>query len=712
MLNRKYLFAAIIIIVSVISNFAQSSFYQPNKYDNVQWSHEDFGKMWTFDNVPVEQFKKKYNFEPTEEWLNTVQKSALQFGGGCSAAFVSEDGLIMTNHHCARNRLASIQKEGENLLKDGFYAKTLEEERKLENLFVDQLVFIKDVTKEISEYMNNGKDDNEKIKLREDIKDSLVQKYNKDTGLKCKIVTLYYGGKYSVYGYKRYTDIRLVMSPDFQIAATGWDWDNFTYPRYELDFMFFRAYDKEGKPIKTNNFFKWSKQGAVEDEPIFVIGRPGSTDRLLSVSQLEYFRDHVYPFALIGFNSIYYAYFNLYQKHPEREELLNRVMGWGNARKSYAGRLAGLKNNFIMKKKKSFENELIEKIHASPKLSKKYNHLWSDIDSVLNKLSYYSKRNIIVRFSRFIKPVYYKMAKDVIKIARQKQLTDEERNEDYKSENLAKTIETKYPEKIDTELEDYLLQANVEFVTKVLGPSNFIVEEIFDNKLGEDAVEFLKGKSLLTSKESFLKFAHESSENILNSKDPFVKYVLEIEKESKSISKTVKELNNSLAVLNQQLGEVVYKVFGDQIPPDATSTLRISDGVIKGYEYNGTIAPGKTTFYGLWDRYISFGGKTYPWGLHERWKTPPKELELSKFIGFASTNDIVGGNSGSSVINRNKEVVGLVHDGNIESLAGSTIFLEENNRTVATDSDGLLESLKYVYKTKRLVNELLNGKIE
>jgi len=338
----------LLFIISNLMSFAQSNFYQPLELDTVKWSYQDFGTMWTFDNVPVKALKTKYGFEPNEDWLNDVQKSALQFGNGCSAAFVSEDGLIMTNHHCGRGQLFTIQKEGEDILKDGFYASTLDEERKIENLFVDQLVFIEDVTDVVKDFMKSGENDDEKIKLKNEIKDSLVTKFNEETGLKCRIVTLYHGGKYSLYGYKRYNDIRLVMAPDFQIAAAGWDWDNFTYPRYELDFMFYRAYDDNGQPVKTENYFAWSNKGAEDNEPIFVVGRPGSTDRLLSVAQLEYLRDFVYPTSLIGFNSIYEAYFKYYQNNLDNEDLLNDVMSWGNARKSYAGRLAGLNNDFIM----------------------------------------------------------------------------------------------------------------------------------------------------------------------------------------------------------------------------------------------------------------------------------------------------------------------------------------------------------------------------
>ncbi len=701
-----------LILLPITILFSQSNFYEPNGEQNTKWSIEDFGKMWTFDNVPVEQFKQKYGFAPNEDWLEDVQKSALQFGGGCSAAFVSADGLIMTNHHCGRGQLANIQLEGEQLLKDGFYAATLEEERKVPNLFVDQLMLIKDVTNEITENMNKGKNNDEKVRLREEKKSELITKYNEETGLNCRIVTLYHGGKFSLYGYKRYNDIRLVMAPDFQIAATGWDWDNFTYPRYELDFMFFRAYDEDGEPVETEHYFKWSKKGAEENEPIFIIGRPGKTDRLVSVDQLKYLRDKVYPSYLTGFNEIYYAYYNLYQNHPERENLLNKVMGWGNARKSYAGRLAGLKNDFIMNKKINFEEDLKTKVFADSALNFQYGHIWYALHNVFKELRGYADNNAIIKFSRFLKPVYVSVAQELINVAKQKEKPNDARPDDYKDENINKSLSQKYPQEIDKELQRNLLLAQVNFITKVLGNNHILVSKLYGKKRGEEAVDYLLANSKLTTKEGFLQIAKLEPEDIKNFNDPFIIYTQEIDNLKKQTEVSMLELNNTLSVLNQQLGEVIYKVYGDKIPPDATSTLRISDGVIKGYEYNGTIAPGKTTYYGLWDRYESFGRKTYPWGLHKRWQTPPVELDLATKIGFASTNDIVGGNSGSSIINVNKEIIGLVHDGNIESLSGHTIYLPENNRAVATDSDGLIQALKFVYKTNRLVNELLKGALE
>lgn len=715
-MNNKYFAALLTILVLLfISNriAAQRDLYEVTDLEKVKFSTDDFGKMWTFDDVPADKWQEKYGFIPTEEWLEDVRKSALQFQNGCSAAFVSQDGLIMTNHHCGRGDYHKVQKEGENLLRDGFYAETLNDERRIPNLYVDQLIMIKDVTGEIVDAINSGNNDEEKIKLRNE-KISELEKNNKEnTGMINKVVTLYNGGKYSLYTYKRYEDVRLVMAPDFQIASTGWDWDNFTYPRYELDFAFYRAYDKNGNPVKTDNYFKWSEKGADEGEPIFIVGRPGSTRRQLSIAELSYLRDEHYPHLLKLFNEKYDVYYELFNKHPEREsELLNRVMGWGNARKSFGGRLLALRDEYVMKKKRDFEIELKNKVNESPDLKEKYGSVWQALETSANSLRKISNEFTAFNSSNlFTSSAYYEFAKKLIELAEQIQKPEEERKEDYKEEKLQETINLIYPDDFDKELNDKLVTAHVNTVVYILGDNHELVQKLYGTKRGEVLADYLLSKSKLTSKESLIELAKSSPEEILSSQDPFIQFVLMTRDRFKELQKENKELTNTMEILNQRLGEVIFEIYGDQIPPDATSTLRISDGVIKGYEYNGTIAPGKTTYYGLYDRYFSFGGATYPYGLHERWKIPADGLDLSTPISFAATNDIVGGNSGSSIINRNQEVIGLVHDGNLQSLAGDVIFLEENNRSVATDSYGLMQALIYVFKTERLVNELQNSKI-
>ncbi len=709
------LFLILISLQFFANRIYPQSIYEPRDLSKVKWSSNDFGTMWTFDSIPVDRFEKEYGFRPSQEWLDDVRLAALQFTNGCSAGFVSANGLIMTNHHCGRNWLKGLSPRGEDYLRDGFYAKTMSEEIKVPDAYADQLIAIEDVTKEVSDAMQSGIDNTEKIMLKNAKIKELQEKYSKKTGLICSVVELYNGNKFSMYEYRRYKDLRLVMAPDFQIASTGWDQDNFTYPRYELDFMFFRAYEND-KPVESEHFFGWSKNGAKEGEPIFVIGRPGRTQRLISVAQMEFLKDHEYNHFLSFYNELYKVYFELFQTRTDsaqHSELLNMVMGVGNARKSFAGRYLALRDEYILTRRKSFENELIEKVNADSSLKAKYGFVWKSIQETLDEMKKYIDEYLGLMIAQQIKNPFALAAINAIKFANQTKLPVEEREAAYKPDSLSVTIDKLFPGDFEPERDTKLLRAFVDFLFSTLGENHYIVKEIFAGRKGDDAVNYLISTSNCSSKEKFVKFLKETKpDEIINSNDPFIKLVRFGYKRRAELDTEYKGADNTLSILNQILGEAAYKVFGNKFPPDATSTLRISGGKIEGYEYNGTIAPGKTTFYGIYDRWNSFGKKEYPWGLHPRWQKIPEGFDLSLPVGFVSTNDIVGGNSGSSVINEKKEIVGLVHDGNLESLAGDFIFLPENNRTVATDSRGLIEALKFYFHADRLVDELKNGKSE
>src|SRR3989339_1719058 len=495
----KIKLTAVILVAFTAIAFAQS-IYEPRDLSKVESSLKDMGKMWTFDNVPLDVFEKELGFGPTEDWLKDVQMSALSFGGGCTAAFVSADGLIMTNHHCGRNTLPALSPKGEDYLRDGYYAKTIKEEIKVPNLFVDQLVMIEDVTKIVLEAMNSGKDDNEKVKMRNEKTKELEEKYSKETGLRYRVIQLYNGGKYSLYGYKRYNDLRLVMAPDFQIASTGWDWDNFTYPRYELDFMFFRAYEND-KPVEAEHFFKWSKNGAKEGEPIFVVGNPGRTQRLYSVAQLEFFRDKTYKYTLLQQNEMYKVYYEMFQSQPERyTELLNMVMGIGNARKSFAGRYLALRDEYVMTKKKDFEKDLREKVNTDPALKAKYGHVWSAIKNNLDELRKYVDEATAFALNIRGGTVFYSIAEKVIKYAEQMKLAEDKRDADYKANKLSSTLNLIFPEKIDEELQGKLVRAQANVVRGILGDDHPLVKKLYGDTKGDIAAELIMKNSSLTSK--------------------------------------------------------------------------------------------------------------------------------------------------------------------------------------------------------------------
>ncbi len=699
MKNLKLILTLSLICLGIINANAQRSIYEPINISDVKFSFGDFGSMWTYDAVPLDVYEKELGFRPSKKWLLDVQKSALQLGNGCSASFVSRDGLIMTNHHCVRGMLQSVEHEGENIHKDGFYAKTLKQERRIPNLFVDRLLEIKDVSDQIHNAMDKASNEVEAIEVKNKLIKDIEAKFSESTGNVAKVITLYNGGKYSLYIYERFDDIRLVMAPDVQIAATGWDWDNFTYPRYELDFAFLRAYDKNGKPVVTDNYFKWSKNGAEENEAVFVSGRPGNTDRLLSMAELEYFRDFKYKIILHRLNEAYTAYYEYFMAHPDKQaKLLSKLLSVSNGRKAYAGMLMGLNDDYLMAKKYDFEKNLKQEVFSNKSLNQEYQNIWKDIKEVLGKIQNLEEKSIVLRMSHYYSSSYqataYRLVSSVL------------------SGRRSTNIDDVFVPSTEQELDMLLLAAQQRFLYKTKGKDCKYLQTLFGGKTGQAAAEYLLKSTVIDDKSSVEKLMSITKAELKKLDDPFIQYAVNEYELSQKQADEMKQLYNKLSVLNQKLGLLIYKVYGSKIPPDATSSLRISHGKIKGYEYNGTLAPAKVTYYGLWDRYFSFGKKSYPWGLHERWQKIPKKLDLQTAIGFASTNDIVGGNSGSAVINKNAEIVGIVHDGNLESLVGSFAYLGEDNRSVATDSKGLMEALKLVYKTPRLVKELETGKLK
>ena len=573
--NTRKLLLLLFVLLSPIYIYSQGT-YGVN-LDTVKAQKFDNGKMWTFDFPPLDYFQSEYGFRPTQEWLDNVRMSALRFADYCSASFVSEDGLIMTNHHCGRESVSQVEKEGEDLKKDGFTAMKIEDERKVPGLFVDQLIKIIDVTKEIQSAIDKGKDIEEKDDFKFKKTTEIESRYKEGTSVVCQVVSLYNGGVYSAYVYKRYNDVRLVFAPEDNAGFFGGDPDNFTYPRYTLDCTFFRAYDEAGNPLKAKNFFRWSSNGAAPGEPIFVVGNPGSTSRLLTVSQLEFKRDITDPLILNYINNFVDSLYKVIAANPDKEkELNNELFNYTNSQKVYKGTLKGLNDGVLMARKKDFEKKFIQAVNGNEKLKAKYGNVWNDISELVKQ-----KREIYEK-----------------------------------------------------------------------------------NKNGDFRTLYRKLQELGTKEEYY----------------------------------------------NQILGRAIYDVYGTKIPPDATFTLRISDGVIKSYDYNGTMAPPNTTFYGMLDRYFSFE-KKYPWDLHQRWLNPPAEFDFGTPLNFISTNDIIGGNSGSPMINKNSEIVGLIFDGNIESMPGEFIYSSDVPTTVSVDSRGLLEAINDMYNLKRIGSELVNGKI-
>lgn len=690
-------------VVSYSQNFAG---FDP---DTVKAQKFDTGKMWTFDYPPVEYLQETYNFSPSSEWLEDVRLSALRIPG-CTASFISEDGLIMTNHHCAEGLKRRIQKEGEDLSKTGFYAASLEEERPLNNYYADQLVLIVDVTDEIVNAFNQGENEEDKIAKRDAKIDELESAYSEDTQLNCQVVSLYNGGKYSLYGFKRYTDIRMVFIPEERIGYFGGDYDNFTYPRYNLDFSFLRIYEN-GEPLKSEHYFKFSQNPPPENDVVFTVGNPGSTQRLSTVAQLEFARDFSYRNIAYNMDHAYKRAEEYKKKYPERAAEFQRIMDrLGNSQKSLTNTYKGLLNPYLIARKKAFENDLKERINSNTSLAEKYGNIWDAIRETLSEMREIAPRLYAYQLNNFFSSAYFFIAKDVVKFARQMQLPENEREEEYRGGKVDSLIENFYPKNFDKLIQDSRLEIQIGYIILNLGKDNDLVQHMFNEKESWAAVDYVLNKSQISTPEKLAKFLKEDPDKILSSDDPFIYFILNTQDEILEIQKKAQEITDTEDVLTNMLGQAMFEVYGTSIPPDANFTLRLSDGLLAGFEYNGTIAPVKTTFHGMYDRYYSFDGE-YPWDLPERWINPGNEFDRNTVFNFISTNDIVGGNSGSAVIDRNAEVVGAAFDGNIQSLNGNFIFLPGENRCVAVATVAILEALKNIYHAGNLVEELKSGGI-
>jgi hypothetical protein len=679
--------------------------------DTVKAGRFDTGKMWAFEYPPTKYFEEEYGFTPDEEWFDNVRLGALRFATYCSASFVSADGLVMTNHHCSRRSVTKVTWDGEDHHTDGFIATNFEDERRVPELFVDQLVLIQDVTEEIKNAMDRAETEAEKLEAKIKMIEETEDRISDETGLEVSVTPLYHGGRYSAYGYRRFEDVRLVFAPEQQLGSFGGDMDNFTYPRYNLDCAFFRVYGDDKKPLKTDNYFLWSESGAEENELVFTVGNPGSTNRLRTVAQLEYFRDISYLRTLELLDGVIEVYNSLIETEPENKlELMDRLHSFENSQKAYTGMLKGLRDLVLMQRKRDFERTFKSAVQSDENLNEKYGELWNEIEDINNELVEISNIRFALNLDDISTPEYFFIAEEMVSIANELLLPESERNEYYIGDELEYTLTALMPADFDYELNNKMLRKKIDILYQYLGEDDELVITMTGGNKGDAAVDYILSNSSLTNITDINNLVDKGSEAILSGSDPFIYFVLSTAESSDELNTRVDELSEIENTYDELLGKALFEVYGTSIPPDATFTLRLSDGIVTGFPYNGTIAPPFTTFYGMYNRYYAFD-KEFPWSLPERWSEPPEDFDLSTPFNFVSTNDAVGGSSGSPVLNKSAEVVGVAFDGNIQGLPGNFIFRIEENRNIAVHSEGILEALKKVYKFNRLVEELESGSI-
>lgn len=683
------------------------------KLERIEAQRFDNGRMWTFDYPPLQYFKDEYGFTADKKWMDDVRMSALRFATWCSASFVSADGLVMTNHHCGRDPVEQVSREGENLGVHGFIANTLEDERRVEGLFVEQLVEIRDVTADVITAMDAANTDQERLAARDRKIAELEESLGAETGNRCQLVTFFNGGKYSAYIYKRYDDVRLVFSPELSLGFFGGDDDNFTFPRYTLDCNFFRVYGEDGKPLKTDHYFKWSANGPAENELIFTVGNPGSTSRLSTATQLEFNRDVQFPW-IAGLLDDYVDVLKKYMAvRPDRkEEMTNQLFSMANSQKAYRGQLDGLENDVLMQRRKDFDRKFRAQVMARPELAAKYGHVWDEIAESNAKVRAVAPDLLAFRFEVLGPPEYLMQALSLARLERELTKNEEDRANPYKGNALGLTLRSlKKFKSADMDMERLTLTKKLALMQRMLGDDDPIVRFALQGQTCEQAAARLLSQTVFADSARFEQFAAGFPESIATSEDPLLIIARKALPRREAASDVANAVRASDEVNNTLLGRALFDVYGTTVPPDATFTLRISDGVVTGYPYNGTKAPAYTTFYGMYDRHYSFPTDEQ-WALPERWLNPPAEFKLDTPLNFVSTNDIIGGNSGSPLINRNKEIVGLAFDGNIESLPGEFIFAPEmGNRTVSVHSSAMIEAINHIYRLDRLAKELRAGRI-
>lgn len=665
---------------------------------STEHSPYDFGKMWTFEQPPIKQFEEQYGFKADEAWFEDVRLSALKFATWCSASFVSPDGLIMTNHHCSRDESIKLQTGTENFDNNGFVANTLADERKLDGLFVEQLINVVDVTDRVLGAAAKASDSERGALINGEL-EAIQSEYQAKDGwenLRLQVVTFYSGGKYSLYGFKKFEDIRLVFIPENDLGFYGGDPDNFTYPRYNLDCTFWRAYDDDGKPLDTSkHYYKFNPEGAVEGEPVFVVGNPGRTERYRTVAQLEYDRDYRYKHLLKFMTNRrdlmqteYDAMSQDVSKVGEAQVLLGSINRLSNGIKAYGGILGGLNNPTLMGRKISMEQEIKSKSAGV--------NYWSDLEASYAKLKPHGWAITHLAPS----PLRGKVLTLMHAISNYDAAVQGGATEDQLSEARA-SIDANLTD-FDMAREETLFRILIEEIKADVSPTDNTVARAIGGQSVDDYVAAVMSSEVFDTKKREKCFG--SKNKYQKSKDVLTQSALLFGNRYNEAAQMFQSSSAQRRALEAKIANQAFQVYGTDLPPDATFTLRISDGVVKGYSYNGTDAPEITTYFGLYDRHYSHG-EVFPWSLPERWLNPPMEL-LKSPLNFVSTNDIIGGNSGSAIINQKGEAVGLIFDGNIESLPGNFIFDEESNRSVSVHAGGIYNALKYIYKADRLVKEL------
>ena len=660
-----------------------------------------FGTMWTFDAPPLEYWQARYGFAPAPGWLDRVRLASVRIPG-CSASLVSDNGLVMTNHHCARACITAASPPDTNYQRSGFVARSTADEKKCPGMYADQLQEIEDVTPQVHRRVT-ARTPTARVAQRDSAVAELQGACPAGGTSICQVVSFYQGGRYSLYRYRRFSDIRLVMAPEEAAAFFGGDPDNFTYPRFAIDLTLFRIYEHDA-PLRPAEHLRWSPGGAKEGDLVFVAGNPGSTGRLLTYAQLEYLRDVEYPAQIASLGrmvAVLKAYMGTDETRIRRLE--NQLFTAQNSFKAITGYQSGLLDSALMAQKLAFERDSRARVARDPKLRTRYGDAWAAIARARTEQRSFARQ---ARWYGFGGSQLLAFAGVLTRLPHEAARPDSLRLPAYRGAGLGalrQQLAADVP--VDRELEKLTLAAYLAAAARELPPGDPYLAAVLGGRSPEAAADALIGGTRLDDASVRRGLLDGGAAATRASEDPLMVVARRVAPLSRPVAARSVRLEAAVSASAERIGEAIFAAYGTALPPDATFTLRISDGVVKEYPYNGTVAPYKTTFYGLYARSAEFDDRP-PWQLPARWKAARDRLDLTTPYNFVTTNDIIGGNSGSPMIDRDGAVVGLVFDGNIEQLPNRFVYTDEVARSVGVHSRAITAALRTVYDAGWLADEL------
>jgi Peptidase S46 len=668
--------------------------------------------MWLFNSPPLKQFRAKYQFEPTPQWLDHLQKSSVRFDSGGSGSFVSANGLVITNHHVGLDTLQKISSEKNNYVRDGFYAKTQAEEPRATDLELNVLMSIEDVTTRVNAALKPGLNAEQSAVARQKAIAEIEKESKEKTGLRSDVVTLYQGGSYHLYRFKRYDDVRIVFAPEQQIAFYGGDPDNFEYPRFDLDVCIFRAYEN-GQPAKVEHFLKWNAEGPKGGELTFVSGHPGKTDRQLTTDELVHMRDYEAPFLLNMFNrrEVFFTAFAA-RSFENARRVREELFGIQNNRKRYDGYLAALLDPEIDRSLKAREQKLRDAMTKDAKWKgtlASYDRIkkaQEETAKILPVYNYYEtfrgRATATYRAPRGFYSTLFKYARRILRAGDERPKPNGERFPEFRDSNRESLeLDLFSTEPVHEDVEQVTLTDSLTDLTSRFGYGDPLVQKVLAGK--SPAARALELVTTTKLKDPAVR--KQLYEGVAAAHDPMIELARIVDAPARAARKVFEAQEETKQQAYGEIAKARFAIEGTSNYPDATFTLRLSYGVVRGYEQDGKQIPALTNFAGLYQRSAEHNSEP-PFDLPQRWIDKKSALNPETKYNFVSDADIIGGNSGSPVVNKTNEFVGIIFDGNIQSLVLDCIFSDKQARAVSVDSAAISEALRKVYDTNALADEL------